>query len=170
MDTQLIGLRNYGRGPGVTLRPVREDDVEFLWHLRQATMREQIDGTIGWQDSVQRACVLELIPAGRIIVVDGEDVGVLATRDFREFDLAELYVKFIAILPHMQGRGLGAAVLRSFQNEATHAGCNVSLRVVVTSRARRLYERLGFAEYQADGFMIFMRWKCPAHGGLTLLE
>jgi ribosomal protein S18 acetylase RimI-like enzyme len=57
-----------------------------------------------------------------------------------EFELQEIYLH-----PDHQGRGIGSCLIRELLAKAQHAAKPVSLSVLkVNTRARRLYERLGF--------------------------
>jgi ribosomal protein S18 acetylase RimI-like enzyme len=135
-----------GKGPGseifemeFTLRPVTPDDLPFLWALRESAMRPNYEPVEGWDDAVQRQRAAESL-TGRLVLVDGEPVGVLTVKDRGH----ELHLTWIAVLPALQGRGLGTALVRLAQAEASAAGRPLSLHVQPANPARRLYERLGF--------------------------
>lgn len=52
----------------------------------------------------------------------------------------------LAVLPQARGRGVGKALLDAVATRARHLGaCRVTLEVLETNPARRLYEREGFA-------------------------
>ena len=77
---------------------------------------------------------------------DGRPLGRLVldrrTDDIRVVD--------VALMPEEQGQGIGTAVLREVLAEADVAGVPVTLHVVATSPARRLYERLGFRTVEGE--------------------
>lgn len=57
----------------------------------------------------------------------------------------------IALLPQTRGQGLGAGLLRAMQAAAAASGAaSIELNVEVGNPARRLYERLGFAEVEGE--------------------
>src|SRR5579859_1257557 len=65
----------------------------------------------------------------------------------------------IALLPEWRGRGIGAALIRHLQQEASAAGQPLLLQVsVYNPAARRLYERLGFVYDGEEGAHQHMRW------------
>jgi ribosomal protein S18 acetylase RimI-like enzyme len=130
--------------PSYSLRPVAVADREFLWYLHRATMKDYVDATWGWDEQFQRRMFDENLDPEkqRIVVVGGEDVGVISTE--RRGDALILYN--IRVSPDHQRRGLGTRLVRDVLEEASREGLRVDLSVLkVNLEARRLYERLGFA-------------------------
>jgi ribosomal protein S18 acetylase RimI-like enzyme len=125
----------------VTLRPATEADLPFLLALREATMTEHLlrAGEPADPDS-HAARVRARLDDAQIVCVDGAPAGLL--KAYREPD--SWVVMQIQILPALQGRGLGASVLRRVLDEADRERVPVSLKVLKGNPARRLYERLGF--------------------------
>lgn len=64
-----------------------------------------------------------------------------------------LNVHDLAVLPELQGRGIGRALLASAAERARARGCvRLTLEVLEDNhRARRLYESFGFADYELGG-------------------
>jgi ribosomal protein S18 acetylase RimI-like enzyme len=127
------------------LRAATPADAQFLFALHRATMREVIEGTWGpWNEAWQRAHFASRFhpPGVSVITAEGRDVGTL----WLDRGPAEIYVVEIQVAPEMQGRGIGSAVLRRVLAEGAASARPVTLQVLrVNVRARRLYERLGFA-------------------------
>lgn len=144
-----------GATPPYTLRPVAAGDFAFLRDLHAATIRDYVDQTWGWDDAAQAARFREAFDtrmrriadgeadpeAGQIVVVDGQNAGVLEVE--RRAD--GLFIANIAIAPPYQGRGLGATLIRAVLAVAAREGVPTRLRVLRVNPARHLYERLGFA-------------------------
>jgi ribosomal protein S18 acetylase RimI-like enzyme len=129
----------------VALRPAEAEDLDFLYGLNRTTMREYVVETWGrwderWQEERYRR---HFRPADfKIIVHEGQDVGVLASRKTE----TELVIASIQLLPNHQGRGIGTSLINVLLDEARDEGKQVTLQVLkVNGRARRLYERLGFS-------------------------
>jgi ribosomal protein S18 acetylase RimI-like enzyme len=125
------------------LRPARESDREPLYAVHCATMRDVITRTWGWDEAWQRANFDGRFDPSKVSIVSagGRDVGSV----WLEIRPGELYVAELQIVPEMQGRGLGSAVLRGVVASAAARGACVTLQVLdLNVRARRLYERLGF--------------------------
>jgi ribosomal protein S18 acetylase RimI-like enzyme len=65
----------------------------------------------------------------------------------------------IELLPELQGRGIGSAVVRDLQAAAKTAGLPLRLQVLMTNpAAQRLYERLGFQVTDATATHHLMAW------------
>lgn len=105
-------------------------------------MKAYVAATWGWDEEVQRAIFRERFApdSSRIVVVDGRGVGVLAV----ERRATDRFFANLAIAPTIQGRGLGAAILRGVLADAARDAAPTRLHVLHVNPARRLYERLGF--------------------------
>jgi ribosomal protein S18 acetylase RimI-like enzyme len=125
------------------LRTATKADHDFLFALHSATMSRYIDRTWGWDEAWQLAQFdLHFEPGEhQLIIVAGEPAGVLQVEERPR----ELFVASIQILPGMQSQGIGSAVLREVMKRARDSGRPTTLQVLtVNTRARDLYERLGF--------------------------
>jgi ribosomal protein S18 acetylase RimI-like enzyme len=89
----------------------------------------------------------------RIIMLDGADIGWLqsTTRDGSLF-LGQLFVDGA-----LQRRGLGTEVMRCLIDEAAQNRQAMTLEVVKTNPAKRLYDRLGFRVTGGDNRKFHMR-------------
>lgn len=99
--------------------------------------------TTAWPHAVDRIVEVGGIPAGRIWTDHG-------TRAVTVLDLA--------LLPPVRGAGIGTALLRDLQTEATALGVPIDLQTPLHSRSLRLYRRLGFQETGDDGMHHRLRW------------
>ena len=89
----------------------------------------------------------------RVIVVDGEDVGLIAVRGEPD----AVWIEHFYLAPGSQGRGLGSAVLAEVLVERGADGQLFRLNVLQGSPARRLYERHGFVLDSEDAVDVFMK-------------
>lgn len=128
----------------LTLRKATQADAEFLYHVLKATMQAYVDQTWGWDEAAQRARFQEEFEPGkdRIIVLNGEDIGVIGVEEGEE----ELFLDKIYILPAYQRRGIGTRLIQDVLDRAFQESLPVRLRVLKVNPARRLYERLGFVK------------------------
>jgi ribosomal protein S18 acetylase RimI-like enzyme len=95
------------------------------------------------------------VPEVRIITCDGADVGWLQSRIEDE----ALYLVQLFVDAPFQGRGIGTETLERLVNEAARAGRSMTLGVVKSNPARRLYERLGFEITHEDDRKFWMRFE-----------
>lgn len=148
-----------GPVPPYSLREVTAGDFAFLRELHRTTMRETVEAMWGWDEADQEARFREKFApgTGRIIVVDGRDVGFLHTVHGED----EVFLAEIQLSPPLQGRGLGTRLIRDLLEKADEAGHPVVLSVLKTNPARRLYDRLGFRVVAEDGERFFMERTAP---------
>lgn len=125
-----------------SLRPATPCDLDFLWQLHRATMREYVDRTWGWNEGDQAAMFREGFEPTRtqIIELDGEAIG--SWTIVREPDRIRL--QRIEIDPPHQSRGIGTELVRQLSRQADSDGIPIELQVLKVNPARQLYERLGF--------------------------
>jgi ribosomal protein S18 acetylase RimI-like enzyme len=124
------------------LRPATAADYSFLYALHVATMKPYVSQEWGWDEQAQAERFRAHFDPShlRIMVVDGEQIGVLEVEERQ----SELYLANLRILPRFQGHGWGTCVLGDLLRRAQERGIPLTLQVLrVNAGARRLYERLG---------------------------
>jgi ribosomal protein S18 acetylase RimI-like enzyme len=134
----------------IGLRPATAADSEFCYRVHRAAMGEYVAQVWGWDEEVQVAFHRRGFEPGRfqVVTVDGADAGLLVVE--RRPD--EIYLGRIELDPPYQGRGVGGRLLGRLLVDAAAAGLPLTLDVlVVNSRARALYQRLGFRELGRHG-------------------
>lgn len=145
-------------------RPASEDDREFVFRVRRATLRYAVEATWGWDEALQRRLADERFrPEETIILLDGEQrIGFVKVR--REPDT--IYLASLYLLPPWQSRGRGTAIVEDLKRRAAEEGVPVRLQVLrANERARALYERLGFEITETTGTHHQMRWAPPVGPG-----
>ena len=128
--------------PLSSLRPATPEDLAFLVDLRRRTMVAHL-AAMGIAPSEEQLVerVLVAYDCAHIILLAGRPAGLLkVVRDGDHWELVQ-----IQLAPEVQGKGLGAELLRRVVAEARGAGATLRLSVLKANPARRLYERLGFA-------------------------
>lgn len=125
-----------------TLRQATEADYAFLFHLHQASMKDYVTLTWGWDEAVQQTLFRERFAPARcqMVVVEGREVGVLAVQHQSD----TLFLANLQLLPDYQKQGLGTAIIQMLLGQASQQGIPVTLQVLKVNPARHLYERLGF--------------------------
>ena len=119
-------------------------------------MREVIEKTWGWDEVWQRADFDRRFAAYNVWIM--ESGGRAAGSLWLEWKPDSLYIHELQVLPKLQSRGLGTAVVQNVIDQGAGRGLPVTLSVVPANpRARRLYERLGFEVTNVEAPFIRMR-------------
>lgn len=129
----------------VNRRPAAEADFEFARELHAACYREVVIAQFGSWDPVLQAEFFQQkwVEEGfEIVELDGVAIGVVAT----QWRPDHLFVSEIQIDPSHQGRGVGTRIMDELIAAANSRQLPVRLQVLRQSRARRWYDRLGFAQ------------------------
>ena len=153
-----------GLPSGITLRPVSSSDRDFLLQVYASTREEELR-LVDWSADQKAAFVRMQFEAQDayyrehyhpatfdVVEVDGEAVGRLYVVRWDD----EIRIIDIALLPEHRGRSVGTSVIQALLDEAAAVGKRLSIHVEKHNPARRLYERLGFAEAGEHGFYLLM--------------
>ncbi|MGQ4388477.1 GNAT family N-acetyltransferase [Streptomyces sp. SAS_270] len=135
-------------------RPASAADVDAVAALRAVVLRADLE-RLGRYDErrVRQRLRDEFAPAHtRVIEVAGAFAGCVALRPAEDAQWLEHFY----LAPHLQGLGVGSAVLRGLVERCDHDGTRVRLNVLQGSPARRLYERHGFTVETEDAVDVFM--------------
>jgi ribosomal protein S18 acetylase RimI-like enzyme len=138
----------------IHLRQARDEDFNYCAGLYFAGM-ERIIQELHLDMAAQVAGLRQRWQAAqvRIIMLGGADVGWLqSTAEDGSLHLVQLFVEATS-----QRQGIGTAMLHRLIREAASAGRAVTLGVVKTNPALRLYERLGFRITHDDERKFYMR-------------
>ena len=161
---------NSAAGLGVTLRPMRDDDLPFAAAVYASTRTEELEPT-GWPDELKRAFLERQheaqhhhyrshYPGAEWLIVErgGQALGRLYLVEWTR----ELRVIDIALLPEARGQGVGAALLADILAAAAAGGKAVSAHVERNNPALRLYDRLGCGLAEDKGVYLLLEWPAPA--------
>jgi ribosomal protein S18 acetylase RimI-like enzyme len=154
-----------GRSPGLTFRPIRDSDQDFLCALYASTRADEL-APVPWsaeekrqflqqQFSLQHRHYQQVYPDADYLLVlhAGDAIGrIYLARDRDALNLID-----IALLPEWRGRGIGSALLAELIDEAEREYGVIELHVESNNPAKRLYERLGFALVENRGVYDLMR-------------
>ena len=126
------------------LEPIGEADFEFRYAVYEVAIKPYIDTLFGWEASQHREYLrANLAGSGNhfALVVDGERVGIVQIEEGED----RISLHQLEIMPAFQGRGIGTELVQSLIERAEESGKFVQLSVFnLNTRARQLYERLGF--------------------------
>nr|WP_314365015.1 GNAT family N-acetyltransferase [uncultured Achromobacter sp.] len=140
----------------LALQPATEEDVPFLLALRKATMQEHLERAgAPTADADHLARIQYHFDDAHIVWVDGRPAGLF--KHYR--DPAGWHIVQIQIAPDFQGRGLGRRLLESILDQADAQGAPVTLNVLKSNPAQRLYAALGFTRVKETDLEYEMRYE-----------
>jgi GNAT superfamily N-acetyltransferase len=150
-----------------TLRPEREDDLDFLRLLYASTRAEEL-APVPWSPEQKEAFCAQQFAAQRVwyrdrypgatfevIEVEGRPVG----RLYLERRAEEIRLMDVSLVPEARGRGIGSALLGGLIGAARSAGLPLTVHVERENRALALYLRLGFRVRDDRGVYLFLDWR-----------
>nr|WP_269682864.1 GNAT family N-acetyltransferase [Micromonospora sp. WMMC250]MCZ7379072.1 GNAT family N-acetyltransferase [Micromonospora sp. WMMC250] len=137
------------------IRPASMADLEAVAELRAVVLRADLERLGRYDEQRVRQRLRDgFAPAYTWVVeVGGVFAGCVALRPAADAHWLEHFY----LAPHLQGSGIGTAVLRTVLRRCDRAGSPVRLNVLQGSPARRLYERHGFTLDSEDAVDVFMR-------------
>jgi ribosomal protein S18 acetylase RimI-like enzyme len=138
----------------LTLRSADPGDFDFCQRTYFEPMRSTIE-KLGLDEERHRVNFANQwrVKEVRIVMMEGEVIGWLQTAATDDaLFLAQLFVD-----TRFQRRGIGSRLMRILIEEAARENRAVTLGVVKTNPARRLYERLGFRVTHEDQYKFYMR-------------
>ncbi len=162
----ILGARVYNLPGTLHLRAVDEADSEFLEELyfsRRADL-QQIPGDaqfvrqlIKMQQQMQAVGIRNNFPVARHLLL--EDGSVRIGRLVVDIGASDVRLVDIALLPEVQGRGIGRKVLQAMLEDALSQGLSMSLAVEKNNvRARALYLSAGFHVHSEDSMFEQLHW------------
>ncbi|MFI1440359.1 GNAT family N-acetyltransferase [Streptomyces fructofermentans] len=158
VDGSQAGRGVPSRGPARpaewALRPAGADDVEVIAELRAVVMRPDLERLGRFDEHRVRQRLRDSFSPRHtsVLLSEGLFAGCVTLRPAEEAHLLEHFY----LVPGVQGRGLGSAVLRTLLDGTDRDGVPVRLNVLRGSAARRLYERHGFTVEAEDAVDVFM--------------
>jgi ribosomal protein S18 acetylase RimI-like enzyme len=157
----------------VTLRPVTDEDREFLFRV-YAGSREDEMALVSWEPGRQEDFLRMQFAAQdqyyrqhyrtaefQVILLDGEPVGRLYVDRWPD----EIRIMDIAVLSRHRRRGIGTHLLQRVMAEGVRLGLPVRIHVEQFNPALNLYVRLGFRRIGMHGVYYLMEWTPPDVAG-----
>ena len=116
-----------------TFRSSTAVDYAFLYQLHVATMKPYVAQVWGWDEQMQAERFRQHVDPirQRIVVVDGQEIGVLEVEERP----SDLFLANLRILPEFQRQGCGTRILRDLLLHAHNAGVPVTQRPYLAGSA-----------------------------------
>lgn len=152
------------RSAAISLRPVTEGDLEFLFRLYASTRSEEKE-LVGWEDAhwdefmrmqftLQHTQYMRGYDNPTFDIIMKNDVPVGRLYVDRRTD--EIRLIDLAVLPEFRRRGIAAGLLRALLWESEATGLPVSLHVEKNNLILGYYQQLGFRIEDDKGVYLFM--------------
>ena len=120
-------------------------------------MKWYVEKTYGWDINFQRERtkreIEKFIDRMRIIIADNKEIG--ATNFFEENN--EYVVGLVLIHPDYQRKGIATKIIKDYINIARNNNKSIRLSTYKYNPAKKLYERLGFKQYDEDDTKSYLR-------------
>ena len=153
--------------PCLRERAATLQDLDALWELHLATMKEYITATDGWEQEEQRKLFRDEWPDKHPttrVFCDGKRI-VATTRVKRAPE--SIYLAVLEVAPEFQGLGIGSDQICRLLEEGRRKHIPVRLNVMKSDpRAQALYERLGFRVVAENSTHIRMQAE-PSHASTS---
>jgi ribosomal protein S18 acetylase RimI-like enzyme len=142
----------------LTLRPVNNDDLQFIHELNRMTYYENVQKIQPWDEESQLKRSQERMASGflKIIVLQEKPVGVLLL--IKKND--HFFVDYIAILPDFQRQGICRYFFEKIVQEAAQKRVPVQLTVLKENPIKPFYESLAFEVIRTDEHRFYMERPC----------
>lgn len=138
----------------IDFRPARADDMGYCERLYFSAMeRTLFELKLNLERHAASFRESWRVEQVRIIASDWGDAGWMQTFE----QDGSIYLGQLFLDKDFQRRGIGTKVVNLLIAEAQAADLGVTLSVVKTNPAMRLYERLGFAVTREDEFKVYMK-------------
>ncbi|SNX56072.1 N-acetylglutamate synthase-like GNAT family acetyltransferase [Streptomyces sp. TLI_55] len=136
------------------LRAASMADLEEIVEIRAVAMRADLERLGRYDEHRVRQRLRDAYQPEHTsaIEVAGALVGCVALRPADD----AYWLEHFLLVPELQGKGIGSAVLGSLLERPDREGALTRLNVLQGSAARRLYERHGFVLESEDGVDVYM--------------
>jgi len=143
----------------VSTRPATADYREFAWDLNVLSFQDVVVRQFGeWDEAWQVANFEKHWDPERCDIILRDDIPVGLRAVWQEGDA--LFLSQILIHPDYQNQGIGTSVVEGVMSDAKAAGLFTRLQVLKeNSRAKSLYQRLGFTVLGTTDIHTQLQWK-----------
>jgi len=132
----------------ITLRISSDADCEFVNMLTRSVMKRYVEAT--WESTKDRECYYVKNKfqqlTTKIIQCNGVDIGRITCTKLAD----RMILDGIHILEDFQGKGIGKRLISSIIEDARNKGIPVELILLKTNPVKKLYDHLGFHQYNED--------------------
>lgn len=139
-----------------SLRDCSLNDLDFILHLKELTMKWYMQKIYGWDYEVQKQKTAnEITKYGsnmKIIVVDNKDIGVTTFINSNDYYKVGLTI----IHPDYQRKGIATDLINKYIDIAKANKKKIIIKTYKENPAKNLYLKLGFCIYKTDNTHIYL--------------
>ncbi len=153
IDLRLLGFR-----------PIRDDDLEFLYTVYRSTRIDEI-GVALWPEKEKEEFLRHQFdlqhtqymknynnPSFEIILFDNNPIG----RIYINWGEDDIRIIDIALLKEYRNRGIGSKILHDLIKKSEEENIQLSIHVECYNPAKKWYKNLGFTVVKESGVYLFM--------------
>jgi len=151
-------------------RPEIEADADFLFSLFESVKGPEMAAMPADERTKRQLLSIQFrsmtqsyraaFPGARydIVLLDSEPIG----RLILDLSPARAHVVYVALVPEMQNRGIGTALMAAILREPRRHGAMCEAQVAIgNTPSLRLWKRLGFVERGRSETDIVLEWRAP---------
>lgn len=138
----------------ISLRKAAAHDKDFIWEMRQLTMKEYVANAFGWNDDHEYAYAMDKFEHIEIVESNGEKIGMMKSSE----DDTAIHLHQIQVKPTWANKGIGSWLIRNLISTGKEKNKNIELHVLKTNPVKKLYDRLGFVVVADEPHKYLMRY------------
>jgi len=138
------------------LRKAEASDSELIYSIKKNALGEYIKITWGWNEKIQRRMHEEEMLTENISIIEYENAGIGTVS--KRVSENEVIVCRLYIVDRFQSYGIGSDIIKKVIRENPDKVIRLGV-LKVNSRARKLYESLGFEVFGEENEHYKMRYK-----------
>lgn len=140
-------IHNYIMVNAYTLRKAFSEDYELIYSIKKNSLGEYITQTWGWDEELQRKMHENEMETENIYLIqmNNETIGTVGINEIHN----EIIISRMYIVDKFQSKGVGSRIIKEIIKE--NSAKEIKLGVLkVNTRAKKLYQRLGFEVYDDE--------------------
>jgi len=140
-------IHNYIMVNAYTLRKALSEDYDLIYSIKKNSLGEYITQTWGWDEELQRKMHENEMKTENIFLIQFNDeiIGTVGINNNNN----EIIISRMYIVDKFQSKGFGSRIIEEIIEE--NPAKKIKLGVLkVNTRAKKLYERLGFEVYDDE--------------------
>lgn len=139
----------------IGFRKAIPEDVNFLVALRIASMHEHLaEAGIIMTDNQHRLTINQFFNDSHLILINNKPIGLLKIAVLPQ----RLHIRQFQIMPQFHRMGIGSMVLGAVKKKAVALNLGITLNVLLSNPAKKLYQRQGFMSEAFSQLECTMRW------------